>query len=397
MFAGLWPRGWQRRSKMCGVMPHHFRTALPMTPRRTIAAIMKMPISKFLRAAICTTLMLGGALLMTQPAHAQMTYGSPDAGNPLNATGASLFDLGSNFLTRIGKQSTSGFDKAFGTNPNGGGAPGDEAPRYRTWIESYGLTAKTDAQGAFVGDTRHTVGGVAGISAKLAPDFTVGVSIDQSHTSIHISGLPQWAKYNLTQVGVNAVYERGPWTFALAAVHGWANIDSSRIDFGTPAFASYNGGITGVLAEAAYYYAVGQQGRIVPKAAIEYTHFAVDAFTETGGIFPISASSYSGDRTRLIVGAEAGHYWIVDQKVVDLAGYAKLIGNVSQNMGAISFVSGGFPVTVQGLRERDLGVDAGATLSVNFTRTIRAYLAYDGKFRSNFQSHTGTLGLDMRW
>jgi len=82
---------------------------------------------------------------------------------------------------------------------------------------------------------------------------------------------------------------------------------------------------------------------------------------------------------------------------VDLAGYAKLIGNVSQNMGAISFVSGGFPVTVQGLRESDLGVDAGATLSVNFTRTIRAYLAYDGKFRSNFQSHTGTLGLDVRW
>jgi hypothetical protein len=63
--------------------------------------------------------------------------------------------------------------------PGGGGASeSTEAPRYRTWFEGYGNYTKNGAAGDFVGDTRKTWGGVAGIGARVAP----GINIDRRST-----------------------------------------------------------------------------------------------------------------------------------------------------------------------------------------------------------------------
>ena len=42
-------------------------------------------------------------------------------------------------------------------------------------------------------------------------------------------------------------------------------------------------------------------------------------------------------------------------------------------------------------------LNAGASASLNVTNQIRLYLNYDGKFRSNLQSHQGTAGIEFRW
>ncbi len=82
------------------------------------------------------------------------------------SAGAAVTNLGSNFLERLGNQATSGFGSALRNNPGGGGASeATEGPRFRTWGEAYGISARTGAQGVFVGDRRQTWGGVAGLGA----------------------------------------------------------------------------------------------------------------------------------------------------------------------------------------------------------------------------------------
>jgi uncharacterized protein with beta-barrel porin domain len=100
---------------------------------------------------------------------------------------ATLLDLGDSFLRRLGNQATNGFNKAMRSNPGGGGASeSTEAPRFRTWGEAYGISARTSAIGDFVGDRRQTVGGVAGFGMRVAPGVNMGVSVDQSHTAIDV-------------------------------------------------------------------------------------------------------------------------------------------------------------------------------------------------------------------
>lgn len=347
-------------------------------------------------------------LLQTAPASAQsITLPPPPPNTPVMSYDntfvsipAGTFDVGSNFLRHLGNQATYGFHAASRANPNGGGAPAADAyPKWRTWIEGYATRSRQDAQGLFVGDRRRTTGGIAGLSATVWEGVTFGVSVDQSRTMIDVPLAAQSATLDMTQVGFNAAFERGPWTAALAVVRGFADIDARRLDGATFAMANYDARLTGALGEISYYHGIGQ-ARIVPKASLEYLQIRTDAFAETGGTNPVVGSGQSASRTRLYLGAEVGHYWIVERTIFDLSAYGKFVDNLHQDAGAINvaFASGvGAPITVQGVTESRHGVNTGATFSVSFSQMVRAYLAYDGKFREGFASHTGTAGLDIRW
>ncbi len=308
-----------------------------------------------------------------------------------------LLDLGSGFLRRLGSQTTSGYNAAYGSNPNGGGASESATPPvFRSWAEFYGISSRTDPQGSFTGDRRKTYGGVAGIGATVLPGLNVGMSVDQSETKIDMPLALQSAKLGLTQLGFNASYAVGPWTLAGVVVHGWGNIDSQRDTLAGFALSNYRGRVDGVLGELSYYWGLGQ-GRIVPKLAVEYVRAATDPFQEFGGFVPVSAAAALGERTRFLAGAEVGHYWIIDRHVLDLSAYGKLVDNVTQNLSPIAVSANGQTITVQGITESRYGADAGAGISYGLTDVLRVYASYDGKFRQNFTSHQGTAGVEVKW
>jgi uncharacterized protein with beta-barrel porin domain len=319
-----------------------------------------------------------------------------DINSELSA-GAALTNLGSNFLERLGSQATSGFGSALRNNPGGGGASeATDAPRFRSWGEVYGISARTGAQGDFVGDHRQTWGGVAGFGARVAPGVNVGVSVDQSHTAIDVPLALQSATLDLTQFGFNASVDKGPWTWAIALVHGFGKINSSR-DTGVGfASAGYDAQIDGALTELSYYWSM-DQSRIVPKAAFEYVRAATGSLQEFGGLDPVMASGATVERARLLMGAEIGRYWIFDRKIFDLSAYGKLVDNVTQNFSSVTVSLGTQSITVQGIGESRYGADAGASASLILSNTARLYINYDGKFRAAMQSHQGTLGVELKW
>jgi uncharacterized protein with beta-barrel porin domain len=313
------------------------------------------------------------------------------------SAGSTVTNLGSSFLERLGNQSTNGFNRMGRNNPGGGGASeSTEAPRYRTWFEGYGISARNDAIGDFVGDRRSTWGGVAGIGARLAPGINVGLSIDQSRTAIDVPLALQSAGINLTQLGFNASIDKGPWTWAIALVHGFGNIHSSRDTGVGLATAGYNARLDGALSELSYYWDQ-DQSRIVPKAGLEYVRARTGALQEVGGLDPVMASGATVERTRVLLGAEVGHYWIIDRKIFDLSAYGKFVDNVVQNFSDITVSLGSQSITLQGIGESQYGADAGASASLSLTNTARLYINYDAKFRAAMQSHQGTLGAEFKW
>jgi len=315
------------------------------------------------------------------------------------ASGATIANLGSSFLERLGNQSSHGLSGALRNNPGGGGASettDGDGLRFRTWGEAYGISTTTAAQGDFVGDHRQTYGGVAGLGVNIAPGVNVGLSVDQSRTAIDVPLALQSATLDLTQFGFNASVDKGPWTWAVALIHGIGQIDSRRDTGLGIANAGYTGQIDGALTEISYYWSL-DQSRIVPKAAFEYVRAATGAFTEVGGLDPVMASGATVERSRILVGAEIGHYWIFDQKILDLSAYGKFVDNFSQNFSTITVSLDTQSVTLQGIGESQYGADVGAAASLSLTDRLRLYVNYDGKFRTATQSHQGTLGVEFKW
>lgn len=313
------------------------------------------------------------------------------------SSGTQVLDLGSNFLERLGNQATNGFSAMLRGNPGGGGASeAAEGPRFRTFGELYGISETTAAQGDFLGDRRRTWGGVAGLSVTLAPGANIGFSVDQSRTAIDVPLALQSATLDVTQLGFNASVDKGPWTWALALVHGFGNISSSRDTGLGIATAGYDAQIDGALTELDYYW-ITDQSRVVPKLALEYARASTGAFQEVGGLDPVTASGSTLERSRVLVGAEVGHYWIFGQKILDLSAYGKFVDNLSQDFSSVLVSLGSQSITVQGIVESQYGADAGASASLSLTNAARLYLNYDAKLRANLQSHQGTLGLEYRW
>ena len=313
------------------------------------------------------------------------------------SAGATVINLGSNFLERLGNQASNGFNRMSRNNPGGGGASeAAEAPRFRTWFEGYGISARNDAIGDFVGDRRKIFGGVAGFGAPHAPGVNVGFSVDQSQTDIDVPLALQSATIDLTQFGFNASVDKGPWTWAIAVVHGFGQINSRRDTGLGLATAGYNARLSGALSELSYYLDK-DQSRVVPKVALEYVHARTGAFQEIGGLDPVFATSAAAERMRLMIGAEIGRYWIFDQKVFDVSAYGKFVDNAVQNLGDITVSLGSQSIRLQGIGESRYGADAGAAASLSVTNTARLYVNYDAKFRAAMQSHQGTVGVEFKW
>jgi uncharacterized protein with beta-barrel porin domain len=321
----------------------------------------------------------------------------PSDVNSEMSAGSAMANLGSNFLERLGQQASYGFGSALRRNPGGGGASeATDAPAFRMWGETYGISATNAAQGDFAGDRRQTWGGVAGFGGRIAPGVNVGISVDQSHTAIDVPLALQSAGLDLTQIGVNASVDKGPWTWAIALVHGFGQINSVRDTGVGNASAGYGAHLDGALTELSYYWSL-DQSRIVPKAAFEYMRAVTGSFQEMGGLDPVSATGATLERSRILVGAEIGHYWIIDRKILDLSAYGKFVDNLTQDFSSTIVSLGPESITVQGIGESRYGADAGASASLSLNDTVRLYVNYDGKFRATNQSHQGTLGVEVKW
>ena len=108
--------------------------------------------------------------------------------------------------------------------------------------------------------------------------------------------------------------------------------------------------LDGVISEISYYWSKDQY-RIVPKGAFEYVRARTGSFQEIGGLDPVMATGATVERMRVLVGAEVGHYWIFDQKILDLSAYGKFVNNLVQNFSDITVSLGSQSITFQGIGE----------------------------------------------
>jgi uncharacterized protein with beta-barrel porin domain len=312
---------------------------------------------------------------------------------------AVLLDSGGRTMQHLGALMSNRNAASAGNNPQGGGAEPEMPQRYRAWFEGYGLRSRADAQGDFAGDRRTTAGGVAGFGVTVAPGFNVGLSVDQSHTHVKIDDAVQSGRIDLTQIAAIAAYETGPWNIGATLIRGFGNVRTSRTDAAGQSVADYNARLWGAMIEVGYYHELPNNSRLLPKLSFDWTRARSDAFLETGSA-PVSGSATTSSRTRMLIGAELGHTWLMQRTIMDFSVYGRFVDNLSQKFGQfqISDPSGGtIPRLVGGFFESRTGADAGAALTAKLSEAVRLYALYDGRYRGNFVSHTGTVGAEFRW
>jgi hypothetical protein len=158
-------------------------------------------------------------------------------------------------------------------------------------------------------------------------------------------------------------------------IRGFADVHTARFDVGEQSSAANQASLWAAMVELSYYWSLPENSRSQGHLRLAATR--ADAFTEIGGSTPITGSAVTATRLRLLVGAELGHSWLVDRRILDFAVYARLVDNLSQNFGTQTVLLANEPslsLLVSGVRESQLGADAGATLSAKVTDAMRIYI-----------------------
>ena len=271
------------------------------------------------------------------------------------------------------------------------------APRYRTWFEGYASATRTGPQDLFPGDHRSIYGGVAGVGMTLVPGVNASLSVDQGRTEIDLPIDQQNGRLDLTQIGAALNFENGPWALGVAGVAGFGNIHSSRISGTTEATASYGSRLWAASTELSYYWSSGAW-RVVPKAGLDWMATRIDAFSETGGSVPVNSAVQNSNRFRTFGGAEVGYTTYPNGMMQDVSVYARVVDVLSQSVDPLVLTATGAATrTINGVFDDKVELDAGAGYSVRVAPMVKLYALYDGAWRKTYYSHTGTLGVEVRW
>jgi outer membrane autotransporter protein len=229
--------------------------------------------------------------------------------------------------------------------------------------------------------------------------FLAGVAATYDASSADLTGGGDTEADGVLLHGYGTWFE-GPWYVEGIVGGGYTNYDSKRTAVGGTAIGSTNGYQVSAAVNGGYDV---RRGRwlLGPRGGLDYTHVAVDGFTETGSMSPLTVDDNSSDSLRTRLGGRAMYEWLVGNTVVAPQVEAAWEHELLDTSVAIdsSFASGAgspFRVHSPSVGEDSLALTAG--VSLQWSPRLTGYLFYDAQFAgSDGVSHAVSAGLSWRW
>lgn len=274
-----------------------------------------------------------------------------------------LFDLGSRLLNRL-------------TGP---------LPVNAGWGEVYAFRVSQAGR-------RDARGFAAGANVTLAPGLTMAFGLDHGSLDIDVPGAQEEGDVTLTELGGALRLERGPFTAALSATYGWGNAETLRTIIGSSG-ADYDVRVAGVAVDLGYAIETGGW-TLRPVAGLDYVSVSTDGFTETD-MLGLAVGKQSTSRVRASAGMEASRSWGNFQLAASARYLAVLDGD--ERIIPVAFaIAPGQVLDMAAPSEPDTAL-LGARARLAVSPAVSLWLAYDGRFGSDYTGHAGTAGLSVSW
>lgn len=180
----------------------------------------------------------------------------------------------------------------------------DGAGRWRLFLEAAGQRQDFDAHRDIAASDGAFAGLRGGAAFALNPQWTIGLIGEEGqwHWDGHDRLLPEQARNaNSWRLAGFAEWRGAPWRLTLVGFTGQQTVKSITDSGAGSAEAQYTGSLYGAGARLGRGFAVG--GIVLtPSVGIDWLRWDAGAFTERGGLAPLSIRSATRDQTRLHAG-----------------------------------------------------------------------------------------------
>ena len=275
-----------------------------------------------------------------------------------------------------------------------GMASGDNIfKRGAMWVQGLFNKSKLDDTSKAKGFDADSNGIAFGAEKFVTDDTKVGIGY--AYTTTDIDGFMRDTDVDTHTAILYGEYKPSNWYVNGIATYGWSDYEESKSVAGVGVKADYDVETFGLQAMTGYDMQVKGLG-ITPEAGLRYVHIKQDAYKDSADQ---RVSANDSDILTGVIGAKVSKNFELSNgmNIKPEARIAATYDLFNDDVNSVVTLANGSAYAVDGEALDRFGMEFGAGVTAEVNDNVELSLGYEGKFREDYQDHTGLINAKYKF
>lgn len=291
---------------------------------------------------------------------------------------------------------------AVGTRLSGGAlslsgegmSSGDEALKQAAvWVQGMYNQAKLDDHSNIKGFDADSSGVAMGVEKYINDATKVGLGY--AYTNTDIDGFMRDTSVDTHTALVYGEYKPSQWFVNGIASYGWSDYSENKNVAGVGIDADYDVETFGLQAMTGYEMQLNHLF-VTPEAGLRYVHIKQDGYTDSADQ---RVSADDSDILTGVIGAKVSQSVALDKGITlkPEVKAALTYDLFNDDNNSVVTLANGSAYNIEGEALDRLGVEFGAGVTADVNENVEFSVGYEGKFREDYQDHTGLVNAKYKF
>ena len=265
--------------------------------------------------------------------------------------------------------------------------------RAAMWVQGLFNHSKLDDTSKAKGFDADTNGIAFGFEKFMTDDVKAGIGYAYSNTDI--DGFKRDTDVDTHTAILYGEYKPSNWYVNGIATYGWSDYDESKNVAGIKVNADYDVETFGLQAMTGYDMNI-KGINVTPETGLRYVHIKQDAYKDSADQ---RVSANDSDILTGVIGAKVSKSWELSNgmTVKPEARIAATYDLFNDDVNSVVTLANGSAYAVDGEALDRFGMEFGAGVTAEFNDNVELSLGYEGKFREDYQDHTGLINAKYKF
>lgn len=261
------------------------------------------------------------------------------------------------------------------------------------WVQGLFNKSKLDDTSKAKGFDANSSGIAFGAEKFVNDDTKVGVGY--AYTNTDIDGFMRSTDVDTHTAILYGEYKPSNWYVNGIATYGWSDYEEKKSVAGVGVKADYDVETFGLQAMTGYDMQVNGFG-LTPEAGLRYVHIKQDAYKDSADQ---KVSGNDSDILTGVIGAKVSKSWELENgmNIKPEARIAATYDLMNDDVNSVVTLANGSAYAVEGEALDRFGMEFGAGVTAEVNDSVELSLGYEGKFREDYQDHTGLINAKYKF
>ena len=261
------------------------------------------------------------------------------------------------------------------------------------WVQGLFNKSKLDDTSKAKGFDADSSGIAFGAEKFVTDDTKVGIGY--AYTNTDIDGFMRDTDVDTHTAIVYGEYKPNNWYVNGIATYGWSDYEEKKSVAGVGVKADYDVETFGLQAMTGYDMQVNGFG-LTPEAGLRYVHIKQDAYKDSADQ---KVSGNDSDILTGVIGAKVSKSWELENgmNIKPEARIAATYDLMNDDVNSVVTLANGSAYAVEGEALDRFGMEFGAGVTAEVNDSVELSLGYEGKFREDYQDHTGLINAKYKF